>query len=118
MPVEQAGDVVVEVFDDDRRLLSDGLRVELDPAHHLLGGLGLIHLLDPTTATATAAGCVLADLECQLERVVAGEHVEDVALFNGLAHRVHVKRRRLLPGCRGRPNNSRVLAFGVAVNAK
>ena len=62
---------------------------------------------------------VLADLERELERVVAGEYVEDVALLDGLAHRVDVERHGGSPsGGRLRPNSSRVLALGVAVNAK
>ena len=83
MPVEQSGDVVAEMLDDDCGLLRDGLRVELDPPHHLFGGLCLIDLV--------GAGGVLSDLERQLERVVAGEHVEDVALLDGLLHRVDVE---------------------------
>ena len=50
---------------------------------------------------------------------VVGEHVEDEALLDGLAHRVQVERLEPVrrPG-RGVPNSSSVLAFGVAVNAK
>ncbi|SKY45504.1 Uncharacterised protein [Mycobacteroides abscessus subsp. abscessus] len=97
MPIEQVRDVLAEVFDDDRRLLGDGLRVEFDPLHHRLRCFGLVDFA--IASVRPSAVCdVLPDLEGEFEAVVTGENVEDVALLDSLLHRVDVKRDGLLVG--------------------
>ena len=97
MPIEQVRDVLAEVFDDDRRLLGDGLRVEFDPLHHRLRCFGLVDLA-VISCRPDLVRCALPDLKCEFEAVVTGENVEDIALLDGLLHRVDVKRDGVLVG--------------------
>lgn len=76
-------------------------------------GCGGISLID-----FRVIGRGVRQLEVSRVGDVVGEHVEDEALLDGLAHRVEVERSVQPVEGPLVPNDSRVLAFGVAVKAK
>ena len=110
-PAAQAApDVVVEVVHDDLRALAEARGVQHGEPGELRGGLALVDL--------AVVGVGVGELPVRPVGDVVGQDVEDEPLLDGLAHRVHVERPQV-PRRRVRvPNSSRVLAFGVAVNAK
>ena len=83
LPAQVVGDVAAEVFDDNLHLLGDGGWVEADEAHHVGHGRRFVDFLGSSQ--------LVADLGPHLVGRVVAQHVEDEALFDGLAHRIGVE---------------------------
>ena len=79
----------MEVLNDDLDLLADVGWMQSHPPHQALTGGGLLHL------AAVAAPSFACDFQRGVVGLVALEHVEDVLLLDGLAHRVQMKLDRL-----------------------
>ena len=105
------GGVGAEVLDDDLGLLGQVGRVERHEPGDGPAGLGCL--------VGGVVGDGLLDAPVGLVGRVVGQHVEDEALLDGLAHGVEVEgleaARARCARCR---TVSRVRAFGVAVKAK
>ena len=86
--VDEGGNVYPVMLDDDTNLLGDVVRVELHPAHELLERTVLVYFL------LVELLAFVREFESQAVRRVVLEHVEDELLFDGLAHRIDVERRR------------------------
>ena len=82
--------VLAEVLDDDLGLLGDVVRVQRDEPGDRAARSSL--LVDGVV------GDRLADLPVRLVGRVVGQHVEDEALLDGLAHRVEVEGRPVAVG--------------------